>query len=634
MSAQPKEATPQTHQTEVESMEALLWVPAGYKDYTKFKPSVRAALANGCPKGLFQVKILSKKFENQGRVRIAVKAQDARGEHVDMAIFDSGSFDLWKMIPPGRAVFVEGTPETWNDRLQLKNASLVPKHLHGRIVPVYRGRKGLTAQVIADTIEALLPAKLNEVLNHIQSTIRESEKRILTGAKAKAPSLARMLLDMHAPVTIEAGMEALNDARRIAVYQIVRTGAQAGHRQANQRSRISIDREHLNVLAATLPFKLTRDQIGSIKEIIADLDSDIPMRRILTGDVGTGKTATFALAAAAARNRGAKVAVLVPNQLLVDQIAGDIAGWWPDIPVRKIKSGERLGDLSDNPVLVGTTALIFQVARQGQWKADLVIADEQHKQSTKIREALLQEHSNLLEATATPIPRTSALIAYGGMDISVLRECPVKKTIRTHVVDTEQRASVFNHIKEIVLSGSQVAVIYPKVSDEEKAKSSVEQAAAQWEKILPGRIGVLHGRMSDAEKEEVITGMKSRKFDVLISSTVIEVGVTLPDLKALMVVNPDRYGVAQLHQMRGRVARKGGEGFFFLYCQEDISPETSTRLDLLVQHADGFTLAEKDAEMRGFGDLSSDSDAQAGVTKTVFNAIKLMPVDFVEVAGK
>lgn len=613
-------------------LDALLWAPVDFRDYTSYKGSVGRAVQAGCGKAIFKLKVIGKSFERNGKIRIAVKATDGAGALVDMAVFDTEAFDEWKAIPPQSTVFVEGTPNVWNDRLQIKSPVLVPPSQQGRVVPVYRGKKGLSAQSISELVQSADRADIDAVIAYVQEITQKSEADILRGAKARAKSLADLFLDLHIPKTVSAGEAALADARRIAIKQIIDSRAADG-RAPTPRSGLAVPRETLNVYVKRMPFRLSADQVRCVKEIADDLRSTNPMNRILTGDVGTGKTAVFALLAAAVQHHGGKVAILVPNQLLVDQIAGDFAAWWPEIPVQKIKSGSRISDLENNPILIGTTALIFQLGKQAQWEADFVIADEQHKQSSRIRESLLRDHSNLLEATATPIPRSAALITYGSMSISTLRECPVQKTIHTRVATAADREQVFKHIKEIVQQGSQVAVIYPRVSDEEKTKSSVEQAAAGWEKILPGRVGMLHGRMSDAEKESTIARMKARQFDLLVSSTVLEVGVSLPDLYALMVVNPDRYGVAQLHQMRGRVARKGGVGYFYMLSQGSIAPETQERLDLLVQYNDGYVLAEKDAEMRGFGDLSSDSEMQAGATKCLFNAIKLMPSDFVEVMG-
>lgn len=619
--------------SKAEILEAMLWVPSDFKDYTHYKQSVGKALMSGVTKAVFKLTIQSKRFENGERTRINIKAKDAAGSSVDMAIFDSAAFEAWKGIPINKEVFVEAVPSDWNGNLQLKNPVLITSDQQGKVVPVYKGRKGLTAQDIAWRISMASQADLEAAVKHMEAVGGLPQADLLKLGGCQSKSLTQLLFSMHAPRTVAEAEAAVLEARQLAARHIIYASAKSNARPDDPKSVITIDSAVLNKLSAGLPFKLSAEQIQAVKQVVADLALPKPMNRILTGDVGTGKTAVFALIAAACQGAGKRVAILVPNQLLVRQIAEDCARWWPDIPVQQITSGDKIQNIEQNPILIGTTALIFQVRKNRNWQADLIVCDEQHKQSTRIREALLHEHTNLLEATATPIPRSAALVAYSGMGVSVLRQCPVKKTIHSRIASPADRESLLRHIAQLVGDGGQVAIIYPRVSDEANQRGSVEQAAQSWEKLLPNRVGVLHGRMSDDEKAAVITRMKQREIDCLVSSTVIEVGVQLPDLVCLVVVSPDRYGVAQLHQMRGRVARMGGEGFFYMLNQAAPSAETLERLGLLVAHQDGFTLAEKDAELRGYGDISSGSDQQSGATRGIFESIRLMPADFQHVAG-
>lgn len=623
---QPNDLQAEDNQAQI--LDALLWVPVSFKDFTRYKTSVGRALAQGVAKAVFKLTIKGRKFESGERPRMHINAIDGIGQPVDLAIFDSDSFTLWKEIPVGSEVFVEAIPSDWHGNLQLKSPVLIPKDQQGRVVPVYKGRKGLTGQEIAYRISLASQAEIAAAVRRIEAAAGCVEAELIALAKVPLRSLAQLLLAMHAPRSVAEGETAILHARTLAARQIVHASAQSNARPDTPASVIELSRQKLNEFALRLPFKVSQEQIQAVKDIAADLAGPRPMNRILTGDVGTGKTAVFSIVAAVCQDEGRHVAILVPNQLLVDQIAAEFNAWWPEVPVLKLKTGDKIESLKNNPILIGTTALIFQVRKNKDWQADLIVVDEQHKQSTRIREALLQEHTNLLEATATPIPRSTALVAYSGMGVSVLRQSPIPKTIHTHLAGPGDREPLMRHLKQLVDAGGQVAVIYPRVSNAENQTSSVEQAAQMWERLLPQRVGVLHGRMTNEEKEATLAAMKARKFSCLIASTVVEVGVEIPDLVCLVVVAPDRYGVAQLHQMRGRVARKGGEGFFYMLAQAELADDARERLELLLKHNDGFTLAEKDAELRGFGDFSSGSDQQSGATRGIFESIRLMPADF------
>lgn len=234
--------------------------------------------------------------------------------------------------------------------------------------------------------------------------------------------------------------------------------------------------------------------------------------------------------------------------------------------------------------------------------------------------------SNYLQATATPIPRTTALITHGAMDVSVLKEMPVVKNITTHIVTAGERKRLFDHTRKVLASGGQIAIVYPIVNDDEQEKKSVVAAAVEWEKQFPGLVGMVHGQMKEAEKVAAVNGLKSGNQKIAVVSSVIEIGLTLPSLRSLIVVHAERYGTSTLHQLRGRVARLGGNGYFFLFLPETVAPETMQRLQLLVDHSDGFTLSEKDAELRGYGDLFEDAERQSGNSRsTIFRCVDLTP---------
>jgi len=323
--------------------------------------------------------------------------------------------------------------------------------------------------------------------------------------------------------------------------------------------------------------------------------------------------------AVAAFSAGARVAIITPNQLLVPQIANEMRGFFPEVPVTEVVSGSKVGE----GIVVGTTAVLAQAAKHGLM-FDLVIIDEQQKMSVGQKQALLSDHTNFLEATATAIPRTIALVQFGGIALSVLRECPVKKDIVSRVVPKADRARLFDFINTVISKGGQVAVVYPLAEDKgDGERASVEAAFDRFRARMTGKVGMLHGKMSGDEKSAVIEQMKTGALDVLISSTVIEVGITLPSLRAVVVVHPERFGTSQMHQLRGRLARKGGKGYFFLYTPNDVDETAQERLKLMVECQDGFTLAERDADLRGFGNVDGDSGEQTGSTRILFWGIEL-----------
>ncbi|WP_232925719.1 helicase-related protein, partial [Pseudomonas veronii] len=348
----------------------------------------------------------------------------------------------------------------------------------------------------------------------------------------------------------------------------------------------------------------------TIDEIVADLRSPFPMERILSGDVGTGKSFTFMVPAAASHLAGARVAIIAPSQILVDQLASELSALFFEIAVKKYTSKAKV-DISSG-IIVGTTAVLSAAKKEGI-VFDLVIADEQHKFSVSQRKKLLAPHTNFLEATATAIPRTVALVKLGGMPISILSQAPVERKITSRIITVKAREKLNDFVMDIINRGGQAAFIYPVVNGDANASChSVEAAYERFRRVLGDSVGMIHGGLSEELKTNTIRLMKENGIKLLVASTVIEVGVTFPNLRVAVAVNAENFGVSQLHQLRGRLARKGGEGYFIMYLTKPIQQPASDRLRLLSTCSDGFRLAEMDAEARGFGNLDIDGDRQSG----------------------
>jgi len=628
--------------------DCLFSVPKEYRDHTKILDVL--PVADTGERVTLRLDTVSRTGYDSNRnttsfwpkmARLVVRCTDECGQEVTLAVF--GNVWPWKDIKMGQEVVVYGELTTFRQYLQINSPILVPEYRQGKVVPVYVGKPGqvsgdklavgvANALPLMDEAACMLPARLG---------IREEDFPAVSGIR----NPSRLFKTLHQPQTLAEGVAAKTVARKLSALALVRLAAANKNIAPVIGSSIPVNRDRVGELARGLPYSLTEDQKQAIREIVADLRSPYPMKRLLSGDVGTGKSLTFFLPAVAAHEAGARVAVLAPTQLLVTQLARELREFFPGTPVCEVMSGGKIGD----GIVVGTVAVLTAAAK-AKVSFGLVIADEQHKFSTGQKNALLSSHTNILESTATAIPRTLALVGFGGMPVSVLRECPVKKEVTTKLVEHANGAKLFAFVEGIAAKGGQIAVIYPIVGDGSDQKS-VGAAGARWEKRFPGRVGVLHGQMKDDEKRSVIEVMQAGKLDILISSTVIETGITLPALKAVVVVNPERYGVSQLHQLRGRVARKGGKGYFFMLMPEPKPKEKSgepglllaldeeegldarERLNLLVECSDGFTLAERDMELRGFGNVESGGDTQTGTTYLLFWGVRLIQSDIEEAAA-
>lgn len=607
-------------------------IPIEYANYTSFRANVRKALLANTGRAVFKLQIvdIKRSFKTSPK-RVTLTTIDYSGGAVEFSIFGPIVFsDEVKALTIGSEVCVEGVPSEWNGSIQLKNIALIDAALLGKIVPIYKSKKGQRGATLKE-VQADLEQNINEIVQSILNAYALTEAQILRAIETPHPSLAKLLHALHLPSSLQEGLDARRDALRLAALHL---GAQAfsKNREANPKSIIPINLDDVEQLIRQRPYPLTDDQRTAIMDIVGDLMSPVPASRLLSGDTGYGKSVSFVIPAVAACRAGARVAIMAPNEPLVQQIGRDIAKSAPDVIVQAVTGRTRKLNFEGNPILVGTTALLHRLTDKSQWEPDFLIVDEQHKQSIKARTGLLSPHTNLLEATATAIPRTTALAYYGHMDVSILKQCPVKKCITTHIVGPQERHRTMDYLKRVVEAGRQIAIVYPKVStdDEQSQRKSVMTALEQWNKWLPGEVAYVHGKMSDTEKLKTIEDFMNRRFKALLATVLIEIGIDF-QISAMLVVGPDRLGVAQLHQLRGRIARNGGSGRFLMYLENsEAQPDVLNRLNLLVEHSDGFVLAEKDAELRGFGDLSEDADAQHGDSKGLFQGVRLSPADVIQ----
>lgn len=550
----------------------------------------------------------------------------SEADNVEMWGSVFGAVTAYKDIEDGHMALVRASFREWNGVIQLGDLELLPSHYIGRVVPRYRANRRLgTKDKLEDLAKDALSSSRQQAVATILQQARTDEKTLLHAADTGFHSLEAVLCALHAPISLEEADLAKSAAKKLSVAALLLSRDRFLRRPSEPRSVIPNLEPNLSIWEERLPFELTSDQKTAIREICSDLAHHQPMLRLLSGDVGTGKTMTYLLPALAAQRAGFKVAIMIPNVLVANQVAQELRNLSPETP-SLLLGGASKGkpDLSGNPIIVGTTALLGRLAN---YPLDLLICDEQHKLSEQQRSKLIQPWTNVLEATATAVPRTAALVEFGAMDVSVLKECPYQKTIFTRVVpcDPAAKKSVMAHLKSICAAGNQIAVVYPRLSNSDRGRGA-EDAAFLWEVQFPGQVVTIHGRMEDDEKEEAIQRMKQREAMVLVATTVIEVGITLPSLSAILITDPDLLGLAQLHQLRGRVARHGGNGYCYLAPSRELDEDTIERLKLMEMYDSGFALQEADMLARGMGNLISGEE-QTGNPSILFQGVKLLPED-------
>lgn len=511
----------------------------------------------------------------------------------------------------GRVELAFGLKQITNPFTERLSEDAEESHI-GRILPVHPATEGLTTgwlrRLVAAAVDdhALVP-------DHLPAALRAQHGFV---------SLHTALRDIHFPPTMADAAAArqrlaYDELLMLQLYMAVRrhslTRERAGHAHR-------LDGPALTHLRDEPPMLPTEDQARAIDEILADMERPQPMNRLLLGDVGTGKTLVAAHALAAAADSGFQAAMMAPTEVLAIQYAeklgpimdacgvawGLLTGSTPAAQRRDL-----LGELSEGrlSVLFGTHALLEESVAFKH--LSLAIVDEQHRFGVNQRLGLRGKGgaADLLVMTATPIPRSLALTLYGDLATSYLRQRPVQGAgITTSVLDRTAADRAYKRVRTAVASGRQAYVICALVdeSDAAEAKAATKEAERLRTEVFPDlRVGLLTGRMRPAEKARVMREFRDREIDVLVSTTVVEVGVDVPNATVMIIEDADRFGLAQLHQLRGRVGRGQHAGEVFLFAKSR-SKEAHARLDALVSTSDGFALAEQDLQLRGEGRILGD----------------------------
>lgn len=585
----------------------ITFYPRRYIDYRSLKPISHLTYGE-------QVTIVGTVWET--------KSQRARtGRKVVHSIIGDGTATIqctwfnqpWLVnkLKAGATVMVSGKVNQYLGRLVFQSPEweLVEKeHLHtGRIVPIYPLTSGLSAKVMR---------------SHVKRAVDYWARRTPDPISAEALSLYDLmnletaLLQIHFPNT----WDRLEAARRRLVFDellVVQLGMLRQRHQWQSKPGLALpaDDECVQGLLRRLPYELTSAQSRALAAIRKDMAQSLPMNRLLQGDVGSGKTVVAAAAMHIAVGQDAQAALMAPTEILAEQHFRNLSALLDQARVRLLTGSvpaqekkqiyDALAD-GEIDVVVGTHALIQEGV--GFHNLGLVIVDEQHRFGVAQRAELRQKGYNphMLVMTATPIPRSLALTLYGDLDVTLIDEMPPgRQQVETRWLEPVSRERAYRFLRAECQAGRQAFIICPLVeaSDKSEAKAAVDEHKRLEEQVFPDlRLGLLHGRMKSEDKEAAMSAFYHGETDILVSTSVVEVGIDVPNATIMLVEGANRFGLAQLHQFRGRVGRGEHQSYCILLADSP-TPEATERLNALVATNDGFVLAEKDLELRGPGEF-------------------------------
>lgn len=478
-----------------------------------------------------------------------------------------------------------------------------------RIVPIYTVCEDLSIKTLRKAIFNAIELYKNDIKNIIPDFIRER-----LGIMNKKEAVKQI----HFPET----MDTLEHARFSLIFEelfliqlkLIRLRETTAKNTTSFALQVHKDGLVQNFIK-NLPFELTSGQKQAVNEILQDMNSDAPMQRLLQGDVGSGKTVVATIMLLAAIENGYQGALMAPTEILAQQHYNNLVQWLTpmglSVGLFLGSHGKRIRqkfetDLKNGQthIAVGTHALIQENVEFNNLGA--IVVDEQHRFGVKQRNILKKKSQNpqILTMTATPIPRTLALTVHGDLDLTVINELPKgRKPIKT--ILTGSHKQVWDLIKKEVESGRQAYVVYPLIDESEtlSAKAATIEAEKLQAEVFPQfKIGLLHGKLKNDEKDEVMKDFKAGKYDILVSTTVVEVGVDVPNATVMVIENAERFGLSQLHQLRGRVGRNSLQSYCILITSSR-SQETRERLGIMTETNDGFIIAEKDLQLRGPGEF-------------------------------
>ncbi|MDX9824239.1 MAG: ATP-dependent DNA helicase RecG, partial [Sphaerochaeta sp.] len=538
---------------------------------------------------------------------------------------------LEKTIKVGRIYYLYGSVKDNRGELQCSQFELYPAtedgdfpKQFGRILPIYPLRGSLSQRLIRANVKAVL-ASVDTFEDELTASMRDRYHLMTTDQAIRA---------YHFPPSIEV----LQQARRtLALTELFYLQLVARrHKSLVQRSAKtgpSIPTKLELKFIEGLPFSLTADQITSLKEIREDLDSEIPMNRLLQGDVGSGKTLVAWISALHVLSQGAQVAFMAPTELLARQHAESAAALLQDLGIRlafltgSVKNKERrllLEAIKEGEVdiVIGTHALFS--AEVAFKNLRYVIIDEQHRFGVEQRLALLEKAQvpDLLLMTATPIPRTLSLTVFGNLNVSTLKTMPPgRKPVITHLVNEQSRKRMYQAVGVEFQRGHQAYFVYPRIDD--SGESDLRDVTNMYEFLkneypdVPSAL--IHSKLDEDEKVRILKEYQGGRLSYLVSTSVVEVGIDIPNATCMVIEHADRFGLSALHQLRGRVGRSVLQSYCFLVFGNELTDEAKQRLKVMKESNDGFFIAEQDLLIRGPGELTGTR--QSGYLKLIYASL-------------
>ena len=576
--------------------------PRAYEDWSLHTP-IRETVLNEV--AVVKATVLHKPTETRVRGGMTLYKTRATDGESDMALTFFNNKYIPSMLREGQVYLFRGKVTGTLLRREMLSPEFLPEAKELRIQPVYPATAGLSSRQIGAAVQhalSLLPERIHDPLpdklreKYHLCTLRYALETIHFPKNQEEITAARFRLTFEEFLVLQLGLLRIKSGRK-------------------QENLHPVPGEFPEGFARLLPFQLTGAQRRAITEALEDMAGDSPMNRLIQGDVGSGKTAVAAALCWAVIQNGMQAALMAPTEILAAQhyqslnallepahiacalLTGSVK------PAEKKKIYRALAE-GRIQLVIGTHALLSEKVEFAN--LGLVITDEQHRFGVGQRSALAQKGASphLLVMSATPIPRTLALMVYGDLDISVLDELPPgRQKIETYLIGPAKRDRAFGYVQKHLDQGRQGYLICPLIEEDESGMQSVTQYAEMVEKAFPSvSVGVLHGRMKPAEKEQVMASFSRGETQLLVSTTVVEVGVDVPNAVIMVIENAERYGLSQLHQLRGRIGRGQHQSTCILITDAQ-GEETLKRLKLFRDTSDGFKIAEADLKLRGPGDF-------------------------------
>ena len=558
-----------------------------------------------------------------------VKAKDTENQWISLKWFRVFK-GFESKFEPNTKIIVTGTPKIFGSLREMIHPEIqfdLEDDLHvGRIVPVYTELDGIPTKTLRKIIDASLTLTFPAM---------KDELPLWALRKHALPPISRAIREVHFPSEAQsaaAPTQKFTDFRSPSHTRLIYEeffkfefhvlSQKLNHEKVKGHALNSKQLEgSLKEWKSKLSFKLTQDQEKSITEIFSDIAKPHPMNRMLQGDVGAGKTAVALLSALSMMDQGYQIAIMAPTEILAEQhFQNTLRIFGGTLPVKLLvgktsvverRSIQALLDSGSQALIIGTHAIIEDPVKFS--RLGLVVIDEQHRfgvdQRRKLREkSKIEPHTLIM--TATPIPRTLALTAYGDLSVSIIRERPPGRTpIKTHLVRSAEHARMIAFVKKELSMGRQAYFIFPLVNDSEEEgfthlKSAVSAAETLANETYPEfKVGLLHGQLSPPEKAQIMERFRKNEVQLLVATTVVEVGVDVPNATVMVIEHPERFGLSQLHQLRGRIGRGIHPSTCFLKIDRPASIPTPERLEIMCETEDGFKIAEADLELRGPGEF-------------------------------